>query len=158
MRCYNSLDSSGLRHKSISEVGQWCWVIRSGSQIAFQVQKVLDGVEVIALCRSVKFFHIKLGKNISSGIWLWGWGHCRVEKWGAFLCFKYSWTAGRETCQERRKRDVSKPLCPNRDVVVSVLTPNLRGHLTLDHIQYCISFDIQSLIYCWLWMITMGGL
>ncbi len=43
-------------HKSISEVQHWCWVFRSGSQSVFQV---LDGVEVRALCRPVKFFHTK---------------------------------------------------------------------------------------------------
>lgn len=39
------------------------WAIRPGSQLAFHfIIRVLDGVEVRALCRPVKFFHIKLGK------------------------------------------------------------------------------------------------
>ena len=48
-------------HKRISEVGHWCWAIRSGSQSAFQfILKVFDGVDVRALCGPVKFFHTDL--------------------------------------------------------------------------------------------------
>lgn len=39
--------------RSVSEVGHWCWAIRSDPY---------DGDEVRALCRSVRFFHSKLGK------------------------------------------------------------------------------------------------
>lgn len=51
-------------HKSIGEVHQWCWVIRSGPKLeVLFIPKVLDGVVVrVALCRQVKFFHIKLEK------------------------------------------------------------------------------------------------
>ena len=50
-------------HKSISEVGHWCWAIRPGSQSAFQfIPKVFDGIEARALCRPVKFFHADLDK------------------------------------------------------------------------------------------------
>ncbi len=69
--CYNSLHFSGkafhsrdllpFSHKSIIEVHHWCWLMRSGSQSVF-IPKVLDGVEVRALCRPIKFFHNKLGK------------------------------------------------------------------------------------------------
>ena len=41
--CGNLLPFS---HKSISEVGHWCWAIRPGSQLAFQfIPKEFDGVE-----------------------------------------------------------------------------------------------------------------
>jgi hypothetical protein len=52
-------------HKSISEVGHWCWAISPGLQSAFQFfPKVLDGVEVRALCRLVKFFHTEAQYHI----------------------------------------------------------------------------------------------
>jgi hypothetical protein len=50
-------------HKSISDVGHWCWVNRPGSQLAFKfIPKVFNGVEVRALCSPVKFFHTYLNK------------------------------------------------------------------------------------------------
>ena len=55
-------------HKSITEVGHWCWAIRSGTQSAFQfILKVFDGVEVRALCRPIKFFHTDLDKPFLYG-------------------------------------------------------------------------------------------
>jgi hypothetical protein len=55
-------------HKSISEVRHWCWAIRPGSQLAFQlIQKVFNGVEVRALCRPVKFLHTDLDKTFLYG-------------------------------------------------------------------------------------------
>ena len=43
-------------------------MIRPGSQLAFQfLPKVLDGVEVRALCRPVKFFHNDLDKPFLYG-------------------------------------------------------------------------------------------
>ena len=82
--CYNSQHSSGkafrymlehwcevllpFSHKSISEDGHWCWEIRPGSQSVFQfIPKVLDGVEVKALCRPDKFFHTGLDKPFLYG-------------------------------------------------------------------------------------------
>lgn len=50
--------------KCICEVWRWRWVIRSGSQSAFQLHSnALDGVEVRALRRPANFFHTKLGKQ-----------------------------------------------------------------------------------------------
>jgi hypothetical protein len=52
----------------MSEVGHGCWAIRPGSQSVFQfIPKVLDGVEVRALCRAVKFFHTVLNKPFQYG-------------------------------------------------------------------------------------------
>ena len=46
---------------SINGVRNWCWLIRPGSQSAFQfIPKVFDRVEVKALRRPIKFFHTKL--------------------------------------------------------------------------------------------------
>ena len=65
-------------HRSISEVGHWCWAIRPGSQSAFQfIPKVFDGVEVRALCRPVKFFHTD--KPFLYGLRLVHEGHCHAE-------------------------------------------------------------------------------
>lgn len=51
-------------HRGISEVGHWCWAIRSSSQSAFQlIPVVLGGVEVSPLCRPIKFPHTKPGKK-----------------------------------------------------------------------------------------------
>lgn len=51
-------------HRGISEVGHWCWAIRSGSQSAFQlIPVVLGGVEVSPRCRPIKFPHTKPGKK-----------------------------------------------------------------------------------------------
>jgi hypothetical protein len=67
-------------HKSISEVGHWCWAIRPSSQSAFQfIPKVFDAVEVRALCRGVKFFYTDFKQTISVWTSLCGWGHCHNE-------------------------------------------------------------------------------
>ena len=66
-------------HKSISEVGHWCWVIRPGSQLVFQfIPKVFDGVEVRALCRPVEFFHTELNKPFLYGP---RFGHGALSCW-----------------------------------------------------------------------------
>lgn len=50
-------DLLSLGNKSISEVHHWCWTISSGSQLSFRFfLKVLDGVAVRALCRSVSCY------------------------------------------------------------------------------------------------------
>lgn len=54
-----------------------------GSQSAFQfIPMVLNEVAVRALCRSVKFFHNKLGKPFLYGplYWLCALEHCGIEK------------------------------------------------------------------------------
>ncbi len=57
-----------FRHKSISEVQHWCWVIRPGLQSVFQfIPNVFSGVEFTALCRPIKFFHAKLRKPLPYG-------------------------------------------------------------------------------------------
>jgi hypothetical protein len=68
--CYNSFPSSGcgdllpFSHKSISEVGHWCFAIRAGLQSTFQcIPNLFDVVKVRALCRSVKFFHTPISTN-----------------------------------------------------------------------------------------------
>jgi hypothetical protein len=62
-RCWNIAAELWFSNKSISEVGHWCWAIRTGLQSAFQfIPKVFDVVEVRALCRPVKFFHTDLDK------------------------------------------------------------------------------------------------
>lgn len=51
-----------------SQVGDWCWGIRSGSESAFQfILKVFDGVEVSALCRAVNFSTLNWEKHLFMG-------------------------------------------------------------------------------------------
>ena len=82
--CYNSLHSSGkdlhlilehccrdllpFSHKSISEVGHWCWAIMQS-----EFQFIPDGVEVRALYRPVKFFYTDW-QTISVWTSLYAWG------------------------------------------------------------------------------------
>lgn len=55
-----NLDLFPFSHKSVSEVGHWCWEIRPSSQSAFRFNpKLFDGVEVGAL---IKSFQTKFGK------------------------------------------------------------------------------------------------
>jgi len=94
--CNDSLHSSGtafhemlehccgdlfpFSHKSIREVGQRCWVIRSGLQLVFQfITKVFDGVEARALCRPVKFLHTDR-QTISVWTSLCAREHCHGER------------------------------------------------------------------------------
>ena len=78
--CYTSLPHCcGDFHSatSISEVGYWCWAIRSGSQSTFLfIPKVFNGVDVRALCRPVKFFHTDLDKPFLYGP---HFEHCHTE-------------------------------------------------------------------------------
>ena len=97
LRRYNSLHSSGkafylmlehccgdllpISHKSISGVGHWCWAIRPGSQSAFQfIPKVINVVEIRAMCKPIMFFHTDLEKNpfLYGPHWRWT---------GAFSCW-----------------------------------------------------------------------
>uniref|UniRef100_A0A0E9SA37 Uncharacterized protein n=1 Tax=Anguilla anguilla TaxID=7936 RepID=A0A0E9SA37_ANGAN len=67
LECWNiaARDLFPFSQESISEVGT-DRAIGPGSQLGSQlIPVVLDGVEVRALCRPVKFFHTDLDKTIS---------------------------------------------------------------------------------------------
>ena len=69
-RCWKHCcrDLLPFSHKSIIGDRRWCWVIRPGSQSAFQfIPKLINAVEVRALCRPVKFFHTNLNKPFLYG-------------------------------------------------------------------------------------------
>ena len=72
--------------KSISEVGHRCWEIRPGSQSAFQfIVKVFDVVEVRALCRPVKFFHMISTNHFCMDLTLCTGGIAMLNQEMAFL-------------------------------------------------------------------------
>ena len=103
----NSLHSSGFRlhtrfynlaagillplsHKSVCEVGHWCWVMRPGSQRVLEfIPEVLDGFEVRSPCK----------KTISVWIWLYAWGrfHVGARKKTSSSCWKHT-TAYKHQC------------------------------------------------------------
>lgn len=59
-----SCDLLPVSYRSISEAGNWCWIIKPGSHLVFQfIPKGLDGVEIGPLCRSFKSFHTDLVKT-----------------------------------------------------------------------------------------------
>lgn len=52
-----------VRHKCINEIQHWCLVMKPVLQSAFKfILKVLDGVDVRALCTPARLFHTTLGK------------------------------------------------------------------------------------------------
>jgi hypothetical protein len=72
-------------HKSIIADRRWFWVIRPGSQSAFQfIPKLMDAVEVRALCRPVKFFHTNLDKPFLYGPRFVHWGIVMLKQEMAF--------------------------------------------------------------------------
>ena len=68
-------------------------MIRSGSQSTFQfIPQVFDGVEVMALCRPVKFFHTDLDKPFLYGPCFVHRGIVMLNQEGAFpKLFPQSW-------------------------------------------------------------------
>lgn len=57
--------NAAIQPQEHTEVRHWCWGIRSGSQLVYQfIRNLLDGVEVGALCRPLKFFHTNLEKHL----------------------------------------------------------------------------------------------
>jgi hypothetical protein len=95
-RCYLEHccgDLLPFSNKSISEVGHWCWAIRPSSQSAFQfIQKVFDGVEVRALCRPVKFFHVDFDKPFLYGPHFLHRGIVMQERASPSCCHKFGST------------------------------------------------------------------
>ena len=118
-------------HISISEVGHCCWAIWPGSQSAFQfIPKVFDGVEVRALCRSVKLIHTDLDKPFLNGprfeqwaLWCWNrkgpspnccykiWSteSSRMSLYAVVLIFPFIGTKGPSPNHEKQPQTIIPP-------------------------------------------------
>ncbi len=67
--------------QSTCEVRQWCWTRRPGPQSPFQLTpKVLDGLEGMALCSPVHFFHTRLIQPCLYGLCFVHWGTVMLQK------------------------------------------------------------------------------
>lgn len=63
-------------HRSISEIRYWCQLRSLGLQSVFQlIPKVISGVEVKPLCRTLEFFHSSLEKSCLHEAHFFAQGH-----------------------------------------------------------------------------------